>query len=87
MPGSLHGPTEGSIVTIPCWDEDYRILNEVPEPQEGTYYLVARPVARYCQEREDLVVAHDMEYEDLDDWGNHTVVVRGLSLWAGSKGV
>jgi hypothetical protein len=82
----LQGEGE-ELLTIPCWDEDYRLLRELPAPLEGTYYLVARPIARFCREREDLVVAHEAEYEDVEDDDNMTLVVRSLRLWAGMSGL
>jgi len=54
----------GDGYDIPVNIVRYGITNDLPEPEDGTLYIVSRPVAEANRGRNDLIVPDDIVRED-----------------------
>lgn len=46
----------GILRGIPLVTQDFRHIENLPEPKEGTYYIVLKPIALGCPKRKDLLI-------------------------------
>lgn len=71
-----HEERVGTIAGIPVTRQVFGEVIDLPEPEEGVFFVVSRMVAAACPERRDLLIPGPL----IRDENNNVVGCRGVSV-------
>ena len=70
----------GILRGIPLVTQDFRHIENLPEPKEGTYYIVLKPIALGCPKRKDLLIPGPLVRNDRGEPCGYRGLTRILSF-------
>lgn len=65
---------------IPLVTQDFHHIENLPEPKDGTYYIVLKPIALGCPKRKDLLIPGPLVRNDRGEPCGYRGLTRILSF-------